>query len=36
MGDVTFMAEIKVTLEETNSLEISALYRGKREGLREI
>jgi len=36
MGDVTFMAGIKVTLEERNNLEVSALYRGKREGLREI
>jgi len=35
-GDVTFVTGIKVTLEETNTLEISALYRGKREGLREI
>lgn len=36
MGDVTFMAGMKVTLEERNSLEISALYRGKREDLKEI
>jgi len=36
MGDVIFMAGIKETLEERNSLEISALYRDKREGLREI
>jgi len=36
MGDVTFMAGIKVALEERNSLDLSALYRGKREGHREI
>jgi hypothetical protein len=36
MGNVTFMAGIRVTLEEINSLEISAFYRGKREGLWQI
>jgi len=36
MGDVTFMAGMKVALEERNSLDLSALYRGKREGHREI
>jgi hypothetical protein len=35
-GDATFMDGVKGTLEERNSLEIRALYRGKREGLREI
>jgi hypothetical protein len=36
MGDVTFTAGVKITLLERNSLEISVIYRGKREGLAEI
>jgi hypothetical protein len=36
MGDVTFMAGIKVALEERNSLDLSAFYRGKHKGHREI